>query len=168
MCRQANFNLLKGSHITPIRSVLVCKQANTNLQKLSLVKNLPTVSSTLRFCTKHIIWTIVRIVSMKWSEWMPLLWCENKKLSYIVTILELQSNLNSSNTDGLFTMADWNSFLSPYEILPTAPENKYYRKFSYFIMKLYVVSTHLNWLINAILMSTLNIPLLYRRSKSFP
>ena len=31
---------------------------------------------------------------------------------------EIQSNLNSSNTDGSFTMVNSNSFLSPYEILP--------------------------------------------------
>ena len=29
---------------------------------------------------------------------------------------EIQSNLDSSNTDGSFTMANSNSFLSPYEI----------------------------------------------------
>ena len=52
------------------------------------------------------------------------------------------SNLNSSNTDGSFTMANSNSFLSPYEILPLAQENKYLGNFSYFIMKLYVVCTH--------------------------
>ena len=46
----------------------------------------------------------------------------------------LQSNLNSSNTNGPFTMANSNSFLSPYEILPLAQENKYLGKFSYFIM----------------------------------
>ena len=39
-------------------------------------------------------------------------------------------------------MANSNSFLSPYEILPTAQENKYLGKFSYFIMKLYVVYIH--------------------------
>ena len=33
---------------------------------------------------------------------------------------QIQSNLNSSNTDGSFTMVNSNSFLSPYEILPTA------------------------------------------------
>ena len=44
---------------------------------------------------------------------------------------ELQSNLDGSNTDGSFTMANSNSFLSPYEILPIAQENKYFRKFSY-------------------------------------
>ena len=35
-----------------------------------------------------------------------------------------------------------NRFLSPYEILPIAQENKYSRKVSYFIRKLYVVCTH--------------------------
>ena len=30
----------------------------------------------------------------------------------------LQSNINSSNTDGSFTMVNSNTFLSPYEILP--------------------------------------------------
>ena len=37
----------------------------------------------------------------------------------------LQSNLSSLNPDASFTMADSNSFLSPFEILPIAPENKY-------------------------------------------
>ena len=67
--------------------------------------------------------------------------------------MDLQSNLNSSNTDGSFTMANSNPVLSPYEILPLAQENKYLGKFCYFIMKLYVV-------IEGILMSTLNIQLL--------
>ena len=35
---------------------------------------------------------------------------------------KLQSNLNSSNTDGSFTMANSNSVLSPYEILPIDQE----------------------------------------------
>ena len=39
-------------------------------------------------------------------------------------------------------MANSNSVLSPYEILPIDQENKYLRKLSYFIMKLYVVCTH--------------------------
>ena len=55
---------------------------------------------------------------------------------------ELQSNFDGWNTDGSYTMANSNSFLSPYEILPIAQENKYLRKFSYFIVKLYVVCTH--------------------------
>ena len=54
----------------------------------------------------------------------------------------IQSNLDGSNTDGSFTMANSNSFLSPNEILPIAQENKYLGKFSYFIVKLYVVCTH--------------------------
>ena len=56
--------------------------------------------------------------------------------------LYIQSNLDGSNTDGSFNMANSNSFLSPYEILPIAQENKYLRKFSYFIMKMYVVCAH--------------------------
>ena len=39
-------------------------------------------------------------------------------------ISAFESNLNSSNTDGSFTMAYSNSFLSPYKILPIAKENK--------------------------------------------
>ena len=54
----------------------------------------------------------------------------------------IQSNLDGSNTDSSFTMANSNSFLSPYEILPIAQENKYLRKYCYFIVKLYVVCTH--------------------------
>ena len=41
----------------------------------------------------------------------------------------IQSNIDGSNTDGSFTMANSNSFLSPYEILPIALENKYLRNF---------------------------------------
>ena len=58
---------------------------------------------------------------------------ENKKNIYTVY------NLNGSNTDSSFTMANLNSVLSRYEILPIDQENKYLRKLSYFIMKLYVV-----------------------------
>ena len=80
----------------------------------------------------------------------------------------VQSNFNGSNTDGSFTMAYSNSFLSPYGIFPIAQENKYWGKFSYFIMKLYVVCTHKNRLIEAVLMSTHNIPLFCWRSETFP
>ena len=84
-------------------------------------------------------------------------------LMIIVTVTQiiLQWNLNSSNTDGSFTMANSNLFLSPYEILPIDQENKFLRKLSCFIMKLYVV-------FKAILMSTLNIQLLCRRLIDFP
>ena len=34
--------------------------------------------------------------------------------------IHIQSNLNGSNTDGSFTMANSNSFLSPYKIFPIA------------------------------------------------
>ena len=54
----------------------------------------------------------------------------------------IKSNLNSSNANGSFTIANSNSFLSPYEILPIAQENKYLGIFSFFIMKLYVVYIH--------------------------
>ena len=54
----------------------------------------------------------------------------------------LQSNLNSSNTNGSFNMANSNSFLSPYEIFPLAQEKQIFREISYFIMKLFVVCTH--------------------------
>ena len=70
-----------------------------------------------------------------------------------ITVNHIQSNLNSSNTDDSFTMAY--SVLSPYEILPIDQENKYLRKLSYFIMKLYAVCTF-------------NIQLLCRRSTDFP
>ena len=48
------------------------------------------------------------------------------------TVHLIQSNLNSSNTDGLFTMANSNSFVSPYEILPLAQENKYREIFLFY------------------------------------
>ena len=75
----------------------------------------------------------------------------------------IQSILNSSSTDDSFTMANLKSFLIPYEILPRAQENKYLEKFSYIIMKLYGVCSHKNRLTKAILMNTLNLPLLCRQ-----
>ena len=66
----------------------------------------------------------------------------SKLSSFKRIIIGIQSNLDGSNTDGSFTMANLNSFLSPYEILPIAQENKYLKKFSYFIVNLYVVCTH--------------------------
>ena len=70
--------------------------------------------------------------------------------------------------DGSFTMDDSNSFFSPYKILPVAQENKYLGIFFRKIMELYVVCTYWNHLIEAILMSTLNIKSLCRKSKRFP
>ena len=66
-------------------------------------------------------------------------------------------SFRSSNTDSSFTMAHSNSLLSPYEILPIVQENKYLRKFSYFIIKWYVECTHLNRPGGTIFMSTVNI-----------
>ena len=82
-------------------------------------------------------------------------------------LFALQSNFNGSNTDGSFTMANSNSVLSPYRIFPLTQENKYCWKFSYFIMRLYVVCTHYNRLIKAILMSTHNILLFVEDRKHF-
>ena len=48
----------------------------------------------------------------------------------------LQSNLNSSNTDGSFTMADLNLFLSPYEILPIASEKKIFKEIFLFYQEI--------------------------------
>ena len=79
---------------------------------------------------------------------------------YFSCFRDIQSNPNSSNTDGSFTMANSNSFLSPYEILPIDQENTYLRQLSYFIMKLYVVCTNLNHLGD--------IQLSCRRSIDFP
>ena len=62
--------------------------------------------------------------------------------SPLKTFFLLHSNLNSSNTNGSFTMANTNSFLSTYEILPIAQENKYLGKFPFFIIKLYAVCIH--------------------------
>ena len=59
-------------------------------------------------------------------------------------------------------------FLSSYIILLIASENECLRNFSYFIMQLYIVCTHQIHLIETILMSTINKPSLYRRSKIFP
>ena len=81
---------------------------------------------------------------------------------------DIQYNLNGSNADGSFTVDDSNTFYSPYKILPIAQENKYLGIFSYFIMELYVVCTHWNRLIEAILMSTLNMQSLCRKPKRFP
>ena len=92
----------------------------------------------------------------------------NTILKRLDTIGILQYNLNGSNTDGSFTVDDSNSFFSPYKFLPIAQENKYLGIFSYFVTDLYVVCTHMNRLIEAILMSTLNIQSLCRKSKRFP
>ena len=43
------------------------------------------------------------------------------------SFINIQSNLNSSNTDGSFTMANSNSFLSPYQILLTAKKKRIVR-----------------------------------------
>ena len=71
-------------------------------------------------------------------QYLGLLWSTEN----IRVVMKVQYNLNGSNTDGLFTVDDSNSFFSHYKILPIAQENKYLGIFSYFIMELYVVCTH--------------------------
>ena len=63
-------------------------------------------------------------------------------VSTVIECIKLQYNLNGSNPDGSFTLADSNSFFSRYKILPIAQEKKYLGIFSYFITELYVVCTH--------------------------
>ena len=66
-------------------------------------------------------------------------------LTCLLFIDSIQSNLSSSNTDGLFAMANSNSFLGPYKIFPIAQENTYlgnYGEFFFFIMKLDVLFIH--------------------------
>ena len=90
-------------------------------------------------------------------------------VAWKIAITMIQYTLNGSNTDGSFTVDDSNSFFSPYKVLPIVQENKYLGFFfSYFIMEFYVVCTHLNRLIEAILIGTLNIQSLCRKSKRFP
>ena len=74
----------------------------------------------------------------------------------------LQSNLNCSNPEGSFTMANSNSFLRPYEILPIDQENKYLKK------QAFLFHYEIVFFFEAILMSTLNIQLLCRISIDFP
>ena len=82
--------------------------------------------------------TISSGLSIKWLGWY--LEIESIRSTWGKSV-QIQSFHNNSNTDGSFTMANSNSFFSLYKI-PLAPENKYIGKFSYFIMKLYVVCTH--------------------------
>ena len=78
----------------------------------------------------------------------------------IINIIEPQSNLNNSNSDDSFTKSHSNLFFESLQNISIALENTFLRKFSDFAMKLYVVRTHQNRLIEAILMSTHNIPIL--------
>ena len=100
-----------------------------------------------------------------YTPYWPTKWSCRFNLFTVRLYLLIQTNLDSSNTDGLFAMAYSNSFSSPYEILTISQENKYLGKFSNFIMKLYVMCTHWNCPIETVLMSTHAIPILYRRSK---
>ena len=101
----------------------------------------------IKYHLKHCYWIWESLQFCFFSSWT-----DSKKPSLLFSIFSsafpndtpfwIQSSLNSSNTDGSFTMANSKSFLNPYEILPIALGNKYLRKLSYFIIKLYVVCTH--------------------------
>ena len=79
-----------------------------------------------------------KLKELSWSQAFPIV----SLCHAFEGIVDIQSKLDGSNTDVSFTMANSNSFLSPYEILPIAQENKYFMIFSYFIVKLYFVCTH--------------------------
>ena len=87
-------------------------------------------------------------------------------LIFFVIDLEIQQNLDDSSPDGSFTLDDSKSFLSPYESLPIVQENKYLGKF--LILSWNCMLCVINCFIEAIQMSTFNIPLFYRRSNGFP
>ena len=74
----------------------------------------------------------------------------------------LQSNLISSNTDGSFTMADSNSFLSPYAIHPIAQENLTFRNISSWNFMCVLIRIA-SILIEVILMNILN-QVVYKKS----
>ena len=77
--------------------------------------------------------------------------------------------MNVKNNDDSFTVADTNFFLSPYEIHPKAQENIYLvitlKEFAYLNMNIYTVCIHSNRLIEAILLITLNKPIIYKKKK---
>ena len=57
-------------------------------------------------------------------------------------IVRLQSNLDSSNTDGSFTMANSNYILSPYEILLTGLRKQIFREIFLFYHEIVCCVTH--------------------------
>ena len=62
------------------------------------------------------------------------------------SVTDLLYNFNDWNTNGSFTMADLNLFLSALEILLIAQKNKYFgifwRLLTCFVMKMHVVCIH--------------------------
>ena len=86
-----------------------------------------------------IIWQKRKFNWGKWYNFLSSISCYDTRLA--LTLL-IQSNLNGSNTDGSFTLANSNSFFSPYKILQIAQENKYLGIFFWFIMELYVECTY--------------------------
>ena len=90
------------------------------------------ICTVVTFYDRHMALTTAAVKSNK-KPWIQRTHIknENRRLGFIKSLhMQLQSNLNGSNTDGSFTMANSNSFFSPNEILPITQENKYLGKFS--------------------------------------
>ena len=113
--------------------------ASTSMQRHDVASTWGDVifTSCARWDVTFVLSLFILQLSFFWCLWKDVF--PDCGISWVSSLL--QSNLNSLNTDGSFTMPNSNSFLSPYEILPTVQENKYLGKFSYFIMELYVVCT---------------------------
>ena len=72
---------------------------------------------------KQRLWVFIRRLGEGLHEYpQPVFSWRNKNVN-------IQWNLSSWNTVGLFTMANLNSFLRPYKILQIALENKYLLNF---------------------------------------
>ena len=82
--------------------------------------------------------------------------------------LNVQSNLDSSSTDGSFTMANSNSFLSPYVNSSDSWRKQIFREIFSFYHDIVCCLYSLESLIEAILMNTFNIQLLCIKSKRCP
>ena len=125
-----------------IQHICISLDVNFNKSLTNDVVSFEQLGPGLNRCVKLFLQPVrLRELYIKMRSWNPCLFNLYFTCFYLLRF-QVQSNLNSSNTDGSFTMANSNSFLSPYKILPLAQENKYLGKFSYFIMKLYVVYTH--------------------------
>ena len=75
--------------------------------------------------------------------------------------------LQGLNTDGSFTIAVSNSFLDPLEQIPLLQSWDNLGRFSLYIEKWYIMCTHSNRLVEAILIRTHNIPSYLRKSKIY-
>ena len=90
--------------------------------KISLYDNMEEVVSEFMFLPVLIF--IHFFILLIFIQFFILLITYKESLQSFGKTFHIQLNLSSSNTDSSFTMANLNSFLSPYEILPMAQENK--------------------------------------------